>query len=104
MSSPEAAATRRKTALVTGASSGIGAEIAFLLAEAGFDLVLASRRAKPGEPPIPAGVSVHHFSKDLGQPSAASELWTALSEAGIEVDVLVNNAGIGLYGPLATQD
>lgn len=98
----------RRTALVTGASRGIGAEIARQLARAGFDLVLTSRHGDAGEQRVSAddprhGVVVHRFAKDLGRPGAGLELWTVLERAGLEVDILVNNAGVGLYGPLATQ-
>jgi uncharacterized protein len=110
MSIADQGTARRKTALVTGASRGIGAELARLLGGAGYDLVLVSRGAEGHEQQAPAldggprRISVRHYSTDLSRPGAAVELWETLSAAGIEIDVLVNNAGSGLYGPLGKQD
>jgi len=98
-----------KTALVTGASRGIGFELARLLAADGYNLVLASRASEELETARRKlveqyGVSVRCYSKDLSKPSEALDLWREVEKAGVVVDVLINNAGSGLYGPLAQQD
>ncbi len=96
------------TALVTGASGGIGAELARVLASHRHDLILVARRldaleALAGELRGQHGVSVHPLAADLSQPGAADALWTEAS-ADSSVDVLINNAGAGLHGPLCEQD
>jgi len=97
------------TALVTGASSGIGLELAHLLAADGYHLVVVARDAQrlreaAEELRAQHDVSVLGHPCDLSAPGAANELWAELADAGITVDVLINNAGAGLYGPLASQD
>ena len=97
------------TALVTGASRGIGFELARLLAADGHDLVLVSRSSQELEEGRRRlveehGVSVQCFPRDLSRPGEALELWREIERAGVLADILVNNAGSGLYGPLAQQD
>jgi len=97
------------TALVTGASRGIGLELARLLAADGHDLVLVSRSSEELERARERlieqhGVSVRCFPKDLSRPGEALDLWREVEGVGLVVDILVNNAGSGLYGPLAQQD
>ena len=92
------------TALVTGASSGIGEEFARVLAESGANLVLVARREDRLKQLADAlrtahGVAVHVEALDLGAPDAGAELHRRTSEAGLAVDLLVNNAGFGVYGP-----
>lgn len=98
----------RRTALVTGASSGIGYELALLLAENGHDIVAVARSRRGLDALAEAakgfGASVHPFQQDLSLPAGAADLWSELRTRSIDVDVLVNNAGVGLYGPFATQD
>src|SRR5262249_15583202 len=99
----------QRTALVTGATRGIGLELARALAANGHDLVLASRNGAELEEirrqiAEKAGVSVRSFPADLSRPGAPAELWREIERAGIRIDLLVNNAGSGLYGPLAEQD
>jgi short-subunit dehydrogenase len=94
-----------ETALVTGASSGIGLELARELAAHGHSLAIVARdrarlAAVMDELRSQYGVQVHVHAADLSQPDAAEKLWSALLEAGVTVDILVNNAGIGLYGEL----
>jgi short-subunit dehydrogenase len=91
------------TALVTGASSGIGLELASLAAQDGHDLVLVARQRERLETvgrglAEEYGVRVSVLAKDLSDPSAPAELARELSERAIAVDVLVNNAGAGVYG------
>ena len=83
---------RRELALVTGASAGIGLEIARVLAEEGFDLALVARRGDALESEYGASVTVH--AADLLAEDAAVDLEDALSLAGLGVDMLVNNAGV----------
>lgn len=96
-------------ALVTGASSGLGSEIARLLAEQGHDLVLTGRDpaalARVAEE-IKAAHSVNILTlvKDLAQPGAVKDLVADIAAQGSVVDILVNNAGMGVAGALAETD
>jgi short-subunit dehydrogenase len=92
-----------KTALVTGASSGIGLEFAKLLAGEGHDLVLVARRREvleelARELAAKHGVAVRVVAKDLAAPDSAAEVSGELQGERIDVDILVNNAGLGLHG------
>jgi len=88
----------RKRALVTGASSGIGAAIARELATFGVDLVLTARRRDALEAVATTcnGVKVEIVVADLGKPDAAHALWDAAIASG-PVDILINNAGFGYF-------
>jgi short-subunit dehydrogenase len=94
-----------RAALVTGASSGIGLAIAAMLAEEGYDLTLASRTASKLEAaagsPAFAGVAVQTVPTDVGDPGAIKALVDAHRERFGRLDVLVNNAGLGVAGELA---
>ena len=88
-----------RTALITGASAGIGAELARCFAKGGFDLVLVARsaaklRVLAGELQDAYGVAVRVQPSDLSQPHAAAALAAALRRKSVTVDVLVNNAGV----------
>ena len=85
-------------ALVTGASSGIGAAIARELAALGVDLVLTARRRDALDEVAATckGVTVEIVTVDLGKPDAARELWSAATVGG-PVDILINNAGFGYF-------
>ncbi len=93
----------RRTALVTGASAGLGAEFARQLAARGHDLVLTARRLERlealavelGEAHGAASLMV---AGDLSRPEAPGEILAAVADAGIEIDVLINNAGYGMPG------
>jgi short-subunit dehydrogenase len=96
-------------ALVTGASSGIGWEIAKLFAEDRKDLVLVARNRKRLEQlardlTSAFGVSVRVMIKDLSDPKVPPQIFAELAQVKIEVDALVNNAGFGVYGPFAQTD
>jgi len=96
-----------KRALVTGASSGIGAAIARLLAAQGVDLVLTARR-KAALDSIAAectalGVRVDVVVTDLGRPEAAAALWAAATVGGA-IDICINNAGFGYFRPFVEID
>ena len=97
---------REKTALITGASGGIGYELGKLFAAGGYDLVLVARsEQKLNELAADFceahGVKATVLAKDLSDPAAPDEIFSALQAQSITVDVLVNNAGYGTYGPFA---
>lgn len=92
-----------ETALVTGASDGIGREFCRVLAARGFNLVLVARRedrlqAVARELQARHGVVCHVVPCDLARPQAAQGLSRTLAERGIQVDFLVNNAGLLFNG------
>jgi uncharacterized protein len=100
---------RRSTALVTGASRGIGRELARQLAADGCDLVLVGRDAAAlnelaREIVAAHGVVVQCEAIDLSVPGAPEQLWSRIEFSSIDVDILVNNAGSGLYGNVDDQD
>src|SRR4051812_26567547 len=96
---------RKHTIVVTGASSGLGAEFARQLAHRGSNLVLVARRAERletlGEELTSAhGVTVTVIARDLGQPDAGRTLRAELESRGIYATGLVNNAGFGTHKSL----
>lgn len=98
----------KKTALITGASSGLGEEFARLHAAGGGDLILVARReerlrALKAELELRHGVRVHVLAKDLAQPSAPKEVFDEVERLGLRVDYLINNAGLGGQGTLAER-
>ncbi len=95
--------------LITGASSGIGAALAHEFASHGHALVLTARRAPELNALADAIAANGHarprvIAADLGQPEGVASLAAALQEAGLEVSILVNNAGFGLLGDAALLD
>ena len=97
-----------KWALVTGASSGFGIEFATLLAEQAANIILAARRTEPMERLAEQLRQKHRVNVvvegiDLSVVGAGAELKSRLDRRGIAVDVLVNNAGCGLYGNFLAQ-
>ena len=92
-------ASTRPLALVTGASSGIGADLARELAKDGHDLVLTARRTEPmnklAEELKGHGAKIAVIASDLSKPGAAATLVADLDARGLTIDVLVNNAGLG---------
>ena len=98
----------RPVALVTGASSGIGLDLAKVFAQGGHDLVLVARneealRAVAAECEKSA-VKAHVLAKDLNNPKSAQEIFDELAARGVAVEVLVNNAGFGTHGPFVQTD
>lgn len=95
-----------ETVLITGASSGIGRELARLFAADGAELVLIARsegrlHELADELAVEHGVTAQVVPADLSQPSGPDEIMAALAQRHIEVDVLVNSAGFGAHGPVA---
>ena len=100
---------RGSTALVTGASSGIGEELARLLARQGCRLVLTARRrdrldALAGELAAAGATGVHVLAADLAVPGAAARLVEQLDHRGLSIDLPVNNAGFGASGAFVETD
>ncbi len=95
--------SKRKTAVVTGASSGIGEHFARILAARGYDVVIAARRLERLEA-LAKDIEAKHdvrvtpIEVDLGVPGGAEALLEKTDGAGMEVEVLVNNAGFGTQG------
>ena len=93
----------KNTALITGASSGIGKELAWIHAERGGDLVLVARRTSlldelKHDIQSKYGVVIKTISKDLSKSGAAKEIFKEVKNEGIEINILMNNAGFGLRG------
>lgn len=96
-------------ALVTGASSGIGAALARLHAFKQGDLVLVARRedalnALKSELESTHGIKAMVIAADLAEPDAAARIFATTEAAGIQVDILINNAGFGGYGKFHERD
>jgi uncharacterized protein len=92
-----------KTALITGASNGIGLELAKIHASKGGDLILVARnKAKLDELKMElesqCKISVYTIGKDLSVENAAEEVYDETKKQNIQVDYLINNAGFGDYG------
>ena len=101
--------TNKKFALITGATSGIGHELAKLFAQNGYNEILVARSQEDLDQTASDlrkqyGVEVEVIAKDLFEPNAAFELYDTVKEKGIQVDVLVNDAGQGQYGKFVDTD
>ena len=98
-----------KTALITGASSGIGQELAKLFAQDGYNLVLVARSDDKLDRLAEVFKSNYNtqqitvIGKDLSTEDAAQDVYDQVKAKGITVDVLVNDAGVGLYGMFGTD-
>ncbi len=97
----------KRTALITGASGGIGLELSRLFARDHYDLILVARSVEKlqtlaSELEQTHGVVVTVLPADLSQPSAAQEVYRQVKAKSIQVDALVNNAGFGIMGSLST--
>jgi short-subunit dehydrogenase len=95
------------SALVTGATSGLGAEFAGQLAEHGYDLVLVARDSERLDTTCAAlraarGVSVDPLPADLGTGDGCARVAARLQDTARPIDLLINNAGIGTYRPFGT--
>lgn len=93
----------RQTALITGASSGIGLEFAQLFAADRYDVVLVARtedklKSIKGTLEGQYGITGHVIVADLADPGSPEAIRRAVDEKGLRIDVLVNNAGFGGYG------
>ncbi len=98
-----------RVALITGASSGIGADLARVFARHGHRVALVARRADrlsalAAEIATAGGPPPLVIPCDLTRADAADSIIAALHEAGVEVDILVNNAGFGLFGRAVELD
>jgi len=105
---PRATANLR-TALVTGACSGIGRAMASRLGSLGYELIVVSPRemelaAAADQIRRASGVNVHCVVLDLARPEAAAELHAAAGRLGLDVDILINNAGFFFFGEVADAD
>jgi short-subunit dehydrogenase len=94
--------TAPATALVTGASSGIGRSLALLFARGGYDVVLVARREASlqqlASEVRALGRTASVYPADLAQVGSAEDLHRRLLDSGTQVDVLVNNAAVGMQG------
>jgi len=96
--------TQRRTALITGASAGLGKELARLFAGHGHDVVLVARsgdklQALAQELREAHSIAAHPVVADLGTAAGVEHAWSATQELGVQVDFLANNAGFGSNGP-----
>ena len=96
-------------ALITGASSGIGRELARIMAKENWNLVLTARResellALAASLKTEYGASVKVVAADLGEPGAVPALVGVIRSQGLELSALVNNAGFGLFGSFCKTD
>ncbi|MCS1350988.1 SDR family oxidoreductase [Mechercharimyces sp. CAU 1602] len=99
----------KQTALITGASSGIGEELAKVFARNNHDLILVARRedrlAKLAqELQQQYGVQAEVLAEDLGDEGAPVRIYEQMKQSGKQVDILVNNAGFGSFGSFVEQD
>lgn len=99
---------QKETALITGASSGIGLDLAQLMAP-NFDLIITARNQPELEKlakelQTAHGNYVHVIPADLAQPEAPKQIFAEIERRGLSVDILINNAGFGAYGAFAEND
>ena len=97
------------TALITGASSGIGMSMARMLAEDGWNLIVIGRNVESmnalrDEIVSKNGVDVRVIEKDLSKIGASEEIYEEVSSAGLQVDFLINCAGLGDFGKFIESD
>ncbi|MCU7496179.1 MAG: SDR family oxidoreductase [Ignavibacteria bacterium] len=98
-----------ETALITGASEGIGRELARIMARSRFNLVLTARREHEllelkTELEAEYGVKVRVIPKDLSEIESVKDIYAELKKDNVAVDILVNNAGFGDYGLFIESD
>ena len=95
-----------KTVLITGSTSGIGAQLTHLFAKDGYHLILVSRnkqKLEKQQKQFPNN-TVTIIPLDLTKPNAANDIFTHLTKKKISIDILVNNAGFGSYGRFHIED
>lgn len=98
------------TALITGATSGIGLELAKRFAKDGYNLVIVARnqdeldRTAMELSLIHNQIQITPIAKDLFDTNAAHDVYQEVKTKGLIIDVLVNNAGQGIYGPFVETD
>ncbi|MFZ1981363.1 MAG: SDR family oxidoreductase [Smithella sp.] len=98
-----------KTVLITGASEGIGYELVKLSAKDGYNCVLIARNKQKmdqiaAEVEKSFGIKTRVIAKDLSLPESAREIFDELNAANVPVNVLINNAGLGICGDFAQSD
>lgn len=98
-----------KTVLITGASSGIGLELARIFASKGFNLVIVSRNLielskLKNELNEKYKIYVEEIEKDLSVPGAAKQVYDEIKSLDFEIDYLINNAGFGDFGEFHKSD
>ncbi len=98
-----------RTALVTGATSGIGYEMTKQLAQGGHDLVLVARNKErlnylADELERNFKIKVYKIPKDLSTPSSPVEIFNELQDRSIHINILVNNAGFNVWGPFTQTE
>ncbi|BDA80470.1 short-chain dehydrogenase [Leptospira kobayashii] len=98
-----------KTVLITGASTGLGKDFAELFAKDGYSLILVARNkgkleSLKNEIKTKYGQESYVFVKDLSLPGSAKELFDEIKKKNLNIDSLVNNAGIGLNGAFAENE
>ncbi len=101
--------TTKKHVLITGATKGIGHELAKLFAKNGYHIIAVARHQNDlndlsAELKHDFGTEVHIFAKDLFEPDNAFALYDEIKSKGFKIDVLVNNAGHGHYGEFIDTD
>ncbi|MEI7548126.1 MAG: SDR family NAD(P)-dependent oxidoreductase, partial [Actinomycetota bacterium] len=100
----------QQTALITGSSGGIGEEFAVQFAKRGVNLVLVARREdklaqlRTKLLELKPGLTVDVVAADLSAPGSAAQLAAGIAELGRGIDILINNAGVGLHGDFVQQD
>ena len=99
----------KKTALITGASTGIGKQLALIHAEKGGDLIIVARNEQKLQELKATiereyGANVYVIVKDLSNPEAPKEVFEKIKKAGLQVDYLINNAGFGGLGKFYERD
>src|ERR1700712_2779955 len=101
---------KNDTALITGSSGGVGEEVARELAGRGGNLVLVARRAdkladlRSRLLEVNPGLQVDVVAADLSLPGSAADLATKVGDLGRRIDILINNAGVGLHGDFVGQE
>ncbi|MBL4592606.1 MAG: SDR family oxidoreductase [Flavobacteriales bacterium] len=99
----------KETALITGASSGIGYQFALILADKGFDLIITARNTEKltelkEQILSKTKVNVVILEKDLSIINSANELYADIKNQGLKVTILINNAGFGDYNEFTKTD